>query len=121
MTLVHRLDVKDGLVLIYGQNLIAQRRRSSSTGSEEVRTTRLIKFFGVLLVCEKEFRFGFGVEPLMLDIADDADDLPPDPAYSASFKAEPFSDNLFIRPVAARQRFVDDDGARRILAVLLCE
>ena len=51
-------------------------------------------------------RIGVRVEPFVPGVADDADDLAP---FVGRAEADPLSDRILVRPVAARRRFVDDD------------
>ena len=59
-------------------------------------------------------RIRVGVQPLMPDVADHADDLHP-PRWRA--EADPLTDRIARRPEAPRCRLVDDDHGRRRLAV----
>src|SRR5262249_5868237 len=55
------------------------------------------------------------------DVADDANDRSPWVVIDRPLHPEPLSDRVFIRPVSARHRFIDNSDGRRVLAILFGE
>src|SRR5215475_5054527 len=55
----------------------------------------------------------FAFQPAVFDVADYADDLAPDGIAVSGLKSNAFADRVFVRPVFALHRFVNDrDGLR---------
>jgi hypothetical protein len=57
----------------------------------------------------------------MPDVADDADDLPPDLVVRILLEVESFSNRILVGPKTAGQRLIDDDHVRSVIPVLLGE
>src|SRR5262249_38908335 len=74
----------------------------------------------VLPVRKEQFRLRIGIQTLVLDVAGNSNDLVPD-LLTRHSKADAFADCLLVGPEAARERLINNDDSRRILAILLGE
>src|SRR6185369_2222671 len=119
--LLHRHDVRNRLVLIYTQDLVAYRgnhtRRIRSSAHDEIH-----EIPRNLSIRKISFRHYLDLKRLTLNIADNADDLSPFLLARILFQpAEPLTNRILVGPITAGQRLIDDDYVRSFLAILLGE
>src|SRR5262245_45345505 len=63
----------------------------------------------------------FAFQPAVFDVADYADDLAPDGIAVSGLKSNAFADRVFVRPVFAPHRFVNDRDRLRFHRVAVVE
>ena len=116
---VHRLDVVNRQVLIHTEHRSAHAcrhplRLASGAHHKRERAPRRVLRIGNI-----DLRVRLRVEPIRVDIADDADDLARE--LFVAPHGQPFTDRVFSGEDAAGERLVDEDDGRSLRRVTLRE
>jgi hypothetical protein len=120
--LVHQVDVRNGEVRIEVSDGRPQGsgegRRVGGGADDKVAATQAE---GLLPRCQPECRLGGGGFGAVLDVAGDADDRRPGGIAGAEPDVDALADGLFIGPVAAGHRLIDDHDRRSVGVVMVVE
>src|SRR5262249_46470826 len=115
---LERLNRPDWLVFVDRVNGWSQQagKRSRRIGRAQDDVKRLERTLGEGVV---NLASGFSVGSILLNVSDDADDLPPD--IGSIRDQDAFADRVFVRKKLAREGFIDDCNPGRAAVVMHSE